>query len=86
MENTARLNLWQAEKACQKAVETLRRSNSGEKELIKSIERCQFMIAKLKTSVRNNLHPIKQYIRDSGPEGRAWFNALEKKHKEKYGK
>ena len=82
----AGMRLNAAEKACQKAVETLRRSNSGEKELIKSIERCQFMIAKLKTSVRNNLHPIKQYIRDSGPEGRAWYNALEQRHKEKYGK
>ena len=82
----AGMRLNAAEKACQKAVETLRRSNSGEKELIKSIERCQFMIAKLKTSVRNNLHPIKQYIRDSGAEGRAWYNALEQKHKEKYGK
>ena len=82
----AGMRLNAAEKACQKAVETLRRSNSGEKELIKSIERCQFMIAKLKTSVRNNLHPIKQYIRDSGPEGRAWYEALEQRHKEKYGK
>ena len=82
----AGMRLNAAEKACQKAVETLRRSNSGEKELIKSIERCQFMIAKLKTSVRNNIHPIKLYIRDSSMEGRAWFDALEQKHKEKYGK
>ena len=82
----AGMRLNAAEKACQKAVETLRRSNSGEKELIKSIERCQFMIAKLKTSVRNNMHPLKQYIRESGAEGRAWYNALEQKHKEKYGK
>ena len=44
------------------------------------------MIAKLKTSVRNNMHPLKQYIRESGAEGRAWYEALEKKHKEKYGK
>ena len=84
VEAGARLNA--AEKACQKAVETLRRSNSGEKELIKSIERCQFMIAKLKTSVRNNTHTLKLYIRNSGAEGRAWYNALERKHKEKYGK
>ena len=82
----AGMRLNAAEKACQKAVETLRRSNSGEKDLIKSIERCQFMIAKLKTSVRNNMHPLKQYIRESGAEGRAWYEALEKKHKEKYGK
>ena len=82
----AGMRLNAAEKACQRAVETLRRSNSSEKNLIKSIERCQFMIAKLKTNVWNNIHPIKLYIRDSSMEGRAWFDAMEKKHGKRHGK
>lgn len=75
-----------AEKECQQAVATLQRSSSGESALIKSVGQCQSLIAKLRISVWNNTHTLKLYIRDSGPEGRAWFNALEQKHKEKYGK
>ena len=75
-----------AEKECQQAVAALQRSSSGESALIKSVGQCQSMIAKLRISVWNNTHTLKLYIRDSGPEGRAWFNALEQKHKEKYGK
>lgn len=75
-----------AEKECQQAVAALQRSSSGESALIKSVGQCQSMIAKLRISVWNNTHTLKLYIRDSGPEGRAWYNALEKKHKEKYGK
>ncbi len=75
-----------AEKECQQAVAALQRSSSGESALIKSVGQCQSMIAKLRISVWNNTHTLKLYIRDSGPEGRAWYNALEQKHKEKYGK
>ena len=75
-----------AEKECQQAVAALQRSSSGESALIKSVGQCQSLIAKLRISVWNNTHILKLYIRDSGPEGRAWFNALEQKHKEKYGK
>lgn len=75
-----------AEKECQQAVSALQRSSSGESALIKSVGQCQSMIAKLRISVWNNTHTLKLYIRNSGPEGRAWFNALEQKHKEKYGK
>ena len=75
-----------AEKECQQAVAALQRSSSGESALIKSVGQCQSMIAKLRISVWNNTHTLKLYIRNSGPEGRAWYNALEKKHKEKYGK
>ena len=75
-----------AEKECQQAVAALQRSSSGESALIKSVGQCQSLIAKLRISVWNNTHTLKVYIRDSGPEGRAWFNALEQRHKEKYGK
>lgn len=75
-----------AEKECQQAVAALQRSSSGESALIKSVGQCQSMIAKLRISVWNNTHTLKLYIRNSGAEGRAWYNALEKKHKEKYGK
>lgn len=74
-----------AEKECQQAVAALQRS-SGESALIKSVGQCQSLIAKLRISVWNNTHTLKLYIRNSGAEGRAWFNALEQKHKEKYGK
>lgn len=75
-----------AEKECQQAVAALQRSSSGESALIKSVGQCQSLIAKLRISVWNNTHTLKLYIRNSGAEGRAWFNALEQKHKEKYGK
>lgn len=75
-----------AEKECQQAVAALQRSSSGESALIKSVGQCQSMIAKLRISVWNNTHTLKLYIRNSGAEGRAWYEALEKKHKEKYGK
>lgn len=74
-----------AEKECQQAVAALQRS-SGESALIKSVGQCQSLIAKLRISVWNNTHTLKLYIRNSGAEGRAWYNALEQKHKEKYGK
>lgn len=74
-----------AEKECQQAVAALQRS-SGESALIKSVGQCQSLIAKLRISVWNNTHTLKVYIRESGAEGRAWYNALEQKHKEKYGK
>ena len=74
-----------AEKECQQAVAALQRS-SGESALIKSVGQCQSLIAKLRISVWNNTHTLKVYIRNSGAEGRAWYNALEQKHKEKYGK
>lgn len=75
-----------AEKECQQAVAALQRSSSGESALIKSVGQCQSLIAKLRISVWNNTHTLKVYIRESGAEGRAWYNALEQKHKEKYGK
>ena len=75
-----------AEKECQQAVAALQRSSSGESALIKSVGQCQSLIAKLRISVWNNTHTLKLYIRNSGAEGRAWYNALEQKHKEKYGK
>ena len=75
-----------AEKECQQAVAALQRSSSGESALIKSVGQCQSLIAKLRISVWNNTHTLKLYIRNSGAEGRAWYEALEKKHKEKYGK
>ena len=75
-----------AEKECQQAVAALQRSSSNESALIKSVGQCQSLIAKLRISVWNNTHTLKLYIRNSGAEGRAWYEALEKKHKEKYGK
>ena len=75
-----------AEKECQQAVAALQRSSSGESALIKSVGQCQSLIAKLRISVWNNTHTLKLYIRESGAEGRAWYNALEQRHKEKYGK
>ena len=75
-----------AEKECQQAVAALQRSSSGESALIKSVGQCQSLIAKLRISVWNNTHTLKVYIRESGAEGRAWYNALEQRHKEKYGK
>ena len=82
----AGMRLNAAEKACQQAVAALQRSSSGESALIKSVGQCQSLIAKLRISVWNNTHTLKLYIRNSGAEGRAWYNALEQKHKEKYGK
>ena len=72
------------EKECQQAVSALQRSSSGESALIDSVAKCQSMIAKLRISVWENAHMLKIYIRESGAEGRAWFNALEKKHNVKY--
>ena len=73
-----------AEKECQQAVAALQRSSSGESALIKSVGQCQSLIAKLRISVWNNTHTLKLYIRNSGAEGRAWYEALEKNHSVKY--
>ena len=72
-----------AEKECLKAVTELQLGNGGP---IDSIAKCQSMIAKLRIGVWENARMLKIYICNSGPEGRAWYNALEQKHKEKYGK
>ena len=73
--------LYAAEKECLKAVAELQLSNGGP---IDSIAKCQSMIAKLRIGVWENARMLKIYIYNSGPEGRAWYEALEKNHSVKY--
>ena len=70
-----------AEKECLKAVTELQLGNGGP---IDSIAKCQSMIAKLRIGVWENARMLKIYICNSGPEGRAWYEALEQNHSVKY--
>ena len=60
-----------AMKACEETEDALRNSSGG-KTLIESI----VLIAKLEMRILENADNLERYIRDSGAEGRAWYEAL----------
>ena len=64
-----------AMKACEETEDALRNSSGG-KTLIESIVLCRLMIAKLEMRILENADNLERYIRDSGAEGRAWYEAL----------
>ena len=64
-----------AMKACEETEDALRNSSGGKK-LIESIVLCRLMIAKLEMRILENADNLERYIRDSGAEGRAWYEGL----------
>ena len=70
-----------AMKACEETEDALRNSSGG-KTLIESIVLCRLMIAKLEMRILENADNLERYIRDSGAEGRAWYEALKSMEEE----
>ena len=74
MEATERLRI--AWHAMEESKNALQHSGSGGKALIESIWSCSCITIKLAKFLCDNVNNLKLYIRNSGPEGRAWYEAL----------
>ena len=70
-----------AMKACEETEDALRNSSGG-KTLIESMVLCRLMIAKLAMRILENVDNIERYIRDSGAEGKTWYEALKSMEEE----